>query len=210
MIGRVLAKIPPGTVVVYLSDHGYHLGQHGRFEKHSFYERAVRAPLVVAASGIAPRATPAMVELVDVFPTVCELAGVRIPGGIHGRSLVPVLRGSDEHRRWVFSTYTQNEEGMIRTADWKFIYCTGRVKRDDGYETHDPTPGRTRRLYDLRKDPEEMRDVSSAHPRILSQLQDLLHDRLRETWDDFIPIPPGLSQEERIDFMLRAPEKLRK
>jgi choline-sulfatase len=210
MIGRVLAKVPPGTVVVYLSDHGYHLGHHGRFEKHSFFERAVRAPLVVTAPGVAPRTTSAMVELVDLFPTLCELAGVRVPGGLHGRSLVPVLQGKDEHRPWVFSTYTQNEEGMIRTPEWKLVTCTGRFKRDDGYETDNPTPGRYRRLYDLRKDPEEMRDVSSANPAVVSELQRLLHDRLRETWDDFIPIPANLSEEERIDFMLRAPEKLKK
>ena len=211
MIGRVLEKVPAGSVVVYLSDHGYHLGHHGRFEKHSFYERAVRAPLVISAPGVKPRATSAMAELVDVFPTVCELAGVRVPGGIHGKSLIPILeRRTDNGRPWVFSTYTQNEEAMIRTPDWKLVYCTGRIKRDDGYETDKPMPGRYRRLFDLRKDPEEMRDVSSANPQIASNLQNLLHERLRETWDDFIPIPPDLSQEERIDFMLRPPEKLKK
>ena len=98
-VGRVLDALDAlgladDTVVVFLGDNGYMLGEHGRFEKHCFYEPAVRVPLLVRWKGHLPagRRVDGMVELVDLFPTVLDLLGVAAPGP-HGRSLVPLLKG---------------------------------------------------------------------------------------------------------------------
>jgi choline-sulfatase len=217
MLGRALtwlrgSGLAEETLVVYASDHGYHLGHHGRFEKHSFYERAVRAPLVFSRPGLLSGTSTEFVELVDVFPTVCDLTGVPTPPNLHGRALLRKAREEMSSpqfpRLWVMSTYTQNEEAMIRTDGWKLVYCTGKLKRDDGYVTENPAPGRYRKLYHLKTDPEEMKDVARDHPEIVRELQGHLHRRLQETWPASIPVPAGVSQEEAIDFMLQAPERI--
>jgi choline-sulfatase len=199
MLGRLLRAVPEDTIIVYLSDHGYHLGHHGRFEKHSFFERAVRAPLLLAGPGL-PRGkvSDALVELVDVFPTVCDLAGVPRPAGLHGRPL------AGEGRPFVTSFYAHNEEAMIRTREWKLIYGRGVVKRDDNYETDRPSPGRYRKLYHQLDDPEEMIDVSSKHPDVVRTLQARLRRRMQETWPR--PLPEGLSDEEALDLMVQPVE----
>ena len=81
------------TIVVFTSDHGYHLGEHGRWQKKSLFEESAHVPLVIAApGGRAGVVAPQTVELVDVMPTVCDLAGVPLPAGTDGRSLAPLVR----------------------------------------------------------------------------------------------------------------------
>jgi choline-sulfatase len=151
------------TLVIFTGDHGYLLGQHGRFEKHCCFEEAIRAPLFVYLPGrIAPkRQTSALVEFIDLVPTVLEFCGVAAPATIQGRTLGPVLTGrSPAHRDAVFIEYSENEEAAIRTERWKFIYGTGRRERKDGYATGRPLPGRTIRLYDLAADPGEFTNLA--------------------------------------------------
>ncbi|MFW6125364.1 MAG: sulfatase, partial [Pirellulales bacterium] len=211
-VGRVLSALEGSgqaqdTLVVYLGDHGYSLGQHGRFEKHCFYEPAVRAPLVMRYPGriAAGDSSAALVEFIDVVPTILELCGVEVPAGVQGRSLVPVLTGRcRRHRDYVVSEYLENEEAMIRTERWKFIYTTGRRERQDGYATGRPLPGRTRRLYDLARDPEEMHNLADL-PRsagTVDHLEELLYVRLISTQPDGQRVPCGLPRADAIDWCL--------
>src|SRR5438874_4092836 len=101
------------TLVIYIGDHGYCLGHHGRFEKHTLFEIAVRAPLFVRLPGRIPaqRNTDALVEFVDILPTVLDYCGVAVPEKVQGRSLVPLLDGkTTKHRDVAFSEYAENEE----------------------------------------------------------------------------------------------------
>jgi len=101
-VGRVLDEVDrlglaESTIIVLWGDHGYHLGDHGAWTKHTNYEQANRIPLVIVAPGVTARgsSSPALVETVDVYPTVAELAGLPMPSGrqpIDGRSLVPILK----------------------------------------------------------------------------------------------------------------------
>jgi choline-sulfatase len=167
-VGRVLAALDRAglaerTLVVYTGDHGYMLGQHGRFEKHCSYEPAIRAPLLVRWPGKVKPAqhTSALVEFIDIAPTILEGCGVKVPASVQGRSLVPLLEGKTaRHREHVIVEYSENEEALIRTERWKLVYTTGKRLRQDGYATGKPLPGRTVRLFDLKEDPEEMRDLS--------------------------------------------------
>ena len=219
-VGRVLdgldaLGLADDTVVVYLGDNGYMLGEHGRFEKHCFYEPAVRVPLLIRWSGHLPvgRRVDAMVELVDVFPTLLDLLGVAAPTGLHGRSFGPLRKGEPgaTGRDVVFSEYLENEEAMVRSARYKLVVGTGRRDRLDGYETGLPLPGAYQHFYDLEADPDETTDLS-GRPEIAplkDQLLLRLLARLTTTRDGVSPaVPPGLSPIEAIHFCLipRDPE----
>jgi choline-sulfatase len=174
------------TLLIYTGDHGYMLGQHGRFEKHCSFEPAIRAPLVMRLPGrIKPgRTSEALVELIDVAPTVMQLCGVAVPTTVQGRSLVDLLEGkTDQNRQQVFVEYAENEEALVRTDRWKLVYCTGKRERRDGYATGRPLPGRTARLYDLATDPDELHNLAGLPDQAarVNEMTALLADHLKRT-----------------------------
>src|SRR5262249_41415190 len=121
---------------------------------------------------------------IDLVPTVLEFCGVAVPGTVQGKSLVPLLRGAtDRHRDRVVVEYAENEEAMIRTGRWKFIYGTGKRARQDGYATGKPLPGRTVRLFDMERDPEEMTNLAGRpeHARAVARFTADLADHMRRT-----------------------------
>ncbi len=174
------------TLVIYMGDHGYLLGQHGRFEKHCSYEEAVRVPLLLRAPGVtkAGQTSPALVELIDVAPTILDYVGHKPPEAMQGRSLLDLARGQAKaHRAYVIAEYAENEEAMIRDARWKLVYCTGKRKREDGYETGKPLPGRTVQLFDLDNDPGEFTNLAKKpeHAERVAALTKQLADHMKRT-----------------------------
>lgn len=210
-IGRVLArlrelKLENDTLVVYTADHGYCLGHHGRFEKHCGYDPALRVPLILRLPGAAPgRTVRDFTEHLDLGPTLLELLGAPAFDEAHGQSLAPYLRGDkpEEPRTHVVSEYLENEEIFVRTERWKLIYCTGRRKRQDGYATDNPTPGRTVRLFDLKADPGEFINVAKRQPRVVSELEELALERIRNTHPESASEPRNTGAEAALDFYLR-------
>ena len=129
------------TIIVFTADHGDQLWEHRLFLKFVFYEASVHVPLFICGEGIEPGDRDEFVEHVDLFPTICDLAGATTPPTVHGRSLSPLLSGDptpDEWRDAVFSQIRNNR--MVRTADWKL-------------NTYDGLP---EELYDLTSDPDEL------------------------------------------------------
>jgi choline-sulfatase len=201
------------TLVVFLSDNGYLLGQHGRVEKNCFYEPAVRVPLILRWPGRLPAGKnhPELVELVDVFPTVCRLLSVPTPRPMHGIDLVSLIDGKPgaSGRQTVFSEYTENEEAMIRSKRYKLIVGSGRRERKDRLETGNPLSGPYQRLFDLQRDPDETTDLADD-PRFADILADLLHtlhERLVSTREGLEPVPTGLSPLEAIYWCLTPRDK---
>lgn len=183
-MGRMLdhlanLKLDSNTLVIYMADHGYCLGHHGRFEKHCFYEPAMRVPLMMRFPGrlAKGRTVKRATESVDVSPTLCRLLGLkeRLPG-THGRDLF-----NDPARDEIFSVYLENEETCLIWENWKLIYTTGKRKRQDGYETDNPTPGKIVRLYDRKHDAGEFRDVARQYPALVETLTKRLEKRFQET-----------------------------
>ena len=211
MVGTFLARqgerfIEQDTLVVYMADHGYSLGQHGRFEKHCCYDPALRVPLIVRFPGRVRRGVVRdFTESVDVAPTILDLLGSPPLAVQHGRSLRPYLEGRRpaQARDHIFSQYLENEEACVRTARYKFIFCSGKRKRTDGYTTDNPVPGRYVRLYDLKRDPGEFTDVAQREPQVVARMQESMLERFRSTHPEAERLPSGLGVEESIEWFLR-------
>jgi choline-sulfatase len=148
------------TIIVFTADHGEMLGDHGRWTKAVHYEGSVRIPLLVTGPGIAPGRSDALVELHDVNPTICELAGVPRLDPNDARSLLPLLSGhTQEHRETCFAVMP--DALSLRTATHKLIFG------NDG--EHE--------LYDLIADPQELDNRAQREPRLVAKLSRCLHDR---------------------------------
>ena len=106
-------------------------------------------------------------------------------------------------RSHVFSEYLENEEACVRTDRWKFIFCTGKRKRTDGYEIDNPTPGRYIRLYDVKKDPGEFTDVAKREAAVVQKMQATMLQRFRSTHPEAGKEPKGLASEDAIEYYLR-------
>lgn len=206
-VGRVLDSLEAAgllaeTLVAYLGDQGYLLGEHGRFEKHTLWEEAVRVPLLLAGPGIARgREVDDLVELVDLAPTLCELAGLPPLLTAQGRSFAAVLGGSPPehpHREAAFATYLEDNKAMIATRRWKYVFATGKRDLGQGYATGRPARGLEERLYDLRDDPGETRDVAREYPRTVDSLRRVALRRFAVTHPDADALPPYLDERGRM------------
>lgn len=214
-IGRVLTKLRQlnlenDTLVVYMADHGYNLGHHGRFEKHCSYEPALRVPLLIRFPGRVR--TGAVVkgftESVDVPATITDLLGVEPFRIQHGQSLKPYLQGrKTKPRPSIFSEYLWAEEACVRTSQWKYAHATGTRARDDGYVTDNPTPGRTIRLWDQKADPGEFTNVADKYPEVVNELQQLMLSRFRSTHPDAPNEPRNIDASEAIEWYLRPRDR---
>jgi arylsulfatase A-like enzyme len=129
-IGRVLQALDllglrERTIVILWGDHGFHLGEHGIWGKSTNFEVAARSPLIVSAPRLPAAGVhiQALVELVDVFPSVAELAGIPAPAGVEGTSFVPLL--ADPRRSWKSAAFTQHPRGglmgrSVRTGRYRY------------------------------------------------------------------------------------------
>jgi choline-sulfatase len=209
--GRVLEHLKKlgledNTLVVYTADHGYDLGHHGRFEKHCGYDQALRVPLMVRQPG---RFQPAVVrqftEHLDLGPTLLDLLDAPPLPVQHGLTLKPYLEGkpAPAPRAHVVSEYLENEEVFVRTERWKLIHGSGHRRRDDGYVTDQPTPGRYTKLFDLRADPGEFRNVAAENSTVVTQLRQVALDRFRATHPEAASEPSQTGREDLLDFYLR-------
>ena len=145
-------------------------------------------------------------HLVDVAPTLLEACGVKVPESVQGKSLLPVLSGkATTHRERVVVEYSENEEAMVRTADWKLVYTTGARKREDGYETGKPLPGRVVQLFDLKADPDETTNLADK-PEQAGRVKDLtaaLEKHLTATAREPKLIPNADDVHERLAHLLQ-------
>ncbi len=160
-IGRVLdaldrLKLREKTIIVFWSDHGYHLGEHGMWQKQTCFEEAARVPLIIAAPGTKARnaGSRAIVELVDLYPTLADLAGLKTAADLQGVSLRPLL--DDPGRLWSRPAFTQCQRGKAN-GNWVF----GRSVRTDRWRYTEWDKGRQgHELYDHDADPNEYSNLA--------------------------------------------------
>ncbi len=170
-IGRVVDALDrlglrDNTIIVFWSDHGYSLGTHGLWMKQNLFEDAARVPMIFAGPGIkAGTPSPRIVEFVDVYPTLADLAGLTPPANLAGASLRPLLAKPDAP--WERPAFTQVQRGdfpghSVRTARWRYTEWDGGAQ---GVE-----------LYDEQADAGEMKNLAAdpAHAATVAQLKALV------------------------------------
>lgn len=171
-VGRVVQALEQlgladNTVVVMTSDHGYHMYEHGLWQKRSLFENSARVPLIISAPGLAGngRQTTALAELVDLYPTLAELCGIATPDYLDGVSQVPVLK--DPTARVRDAALTQVRHGQV----------DGYSLRTDRYRYTIWGDGQSgEQLYDHQSDPREMRNLADAPE--LAELKQQLKARI--------------------------------
>ncbi len=142
------------TVVVLVSDHGYHLGDHGGlWAKLTNFEQAARSPLIIAAPGFGKGTTSlGIVELVDIYPTVADLCSLKMPERVEGKSLVPLLRQRNTKWEHYARTMVYHDEALgksVRTPRWRYTEWDGGQRGVELYD-HDSDPAE---YHNLARDP---------------------------------------------------------
>ncbi|MEM1062425.1 MAG: sulfatase, partial [Planctomycetota bacterium] len=176
-IGKVLDELDrtglaDDTIVVLWGDHGFHLGDHGAWTKHTNYEQANRIPMIFAGPGVGTpgSSTKHLAETVDIFPTLAELAGLPQPDGpqpVDGVSLVPVFNDPNVTvRDHAYHIFPKRKLGRaIRTERYRLVEWLefGRPAEEAEYE-----------LYDYETDPLERRNLADAKPEVVARLRSTL------------------------------------
>jgi len=153
------------TVVVFTSDHGFHLGDHFLWGKVSLFDIGAKVPFMIRAPGVSKggSATDAMVELIDLFPTLADLAGLEVPDHLQGQSLRSLLSNPEGmgQRDYAYSVVSRGKNLGYSLRDQKWRYG----KWPDGEE-----------LYDLTRDPQEKRSLAGnpEHTRRLKEFRQAL------------------------------------
>ncbi|HMJ88726.1 MAG TPA: sulfatase-like hydrolase/transferase [Candidatus Acidoferrum sp.] len=180
-LGRVIAELDrlglaENTVIVVWGDHGWHLGDHGMWSKHSNYEQATRIPLLVIKPRLAKAGgrSKALVESVDLYPTLCQIAGLPTPANLDGASFAATLKnpGDAATKEAVFHVYPRNRRGVGEVI--------GRAVRTERYRLVEwkkpgaPTETGVIELYDYKTDPDETRNFATEKPAIVAELRAIL------------------------------------
>ena len=173
-LGRVLAALDKlglreNTWVLLMGDNGWFMGEHGFTSKVLPYEESIRVPMIVAGPGTSARADKHLVLNVDLAPTMLDLAGLSVPESMHGRSLVPLLKGDKPDWRTSFLYEAPTPSlgswplAAIRSERWKYIQT---------FDIKDRKKLAFEELYDLKADPNEMRNLAddSKHATLKRQL----------------------------------------
>ena len=171
LVGRLLGTcdelgIRDDTIVVLWGDHGWHLGEHNFWSKNNLLQNATRSPLIIHAPGFKQNVkTDSIVELIDLYPTLCELAGIELPNHLQGTSMVPLMH--DPARPGKHAAFTRDTQGAsVTTRDYVYAeYGNGE-----------------RMLFDHRNDPDENVNVAenSEYARTVLKIKKLLDQRQEE------------------------------
>lgn len=165
-VGKILAKLKEtgadqNTIVVLWGDHGWHLGEHAIWGKHSLFEEALRSPLIITYPGMKNKGTQtkAIVETLDIFPTLCDLSGMEKPAFAEGISLKPILEGTqtDGHPALAYWGKAQS----LRTDSHRLILHA------DGFVE----------LYDHNSIEKETRNVAEEEPERVQEMLDFLKNK---------------------------------
>jgi len=162
------------TIIVLWGDHGWHLGDHDLWNKHTNFENSTRSPLIISAPGMQPGKSNSISEFVDVFPTLCDLSGVAIPSHLDGKSLVPIMKDKKATvKEFAVSQYPRSlkakdmeKEGLdsndlmgysIRNESYRYTIWMNSFKSTEPYNKDMVY---ATELYDYVKDPLETVNVA--------------------------------------------------
>jgi iduronate 2-sulfatase len=160
-VGKIVTAVDrlglrDNTIIVFTADHGYHLGEHEFWQKMSLHEESTRIPLIIHAPGKKPGASPALSQQIDIYPTLAELCGLRVPKHVQGKSLVKAI---DDPRHMVHEAVyclRGRNDHLLRTDRWALI------RYGDG----------STELYDMQTDPHQFNNLATDpdHKNTLTEL----------------------------------------
>jgi len=166
MTGKVITALEEtgqrrNTVVIFTSDHGYHLGEHDLWSKVSIHEESARVPLIISMPGKAPAVCSSLVELLDLYPTVSRLCGLKIPGNIQGTDISPTL-----------------DDPQVKVHDAILSSGKGRLYREERWALLDY--GKSGELYDMENDPQQYTNLfgNPEYAETLAGLREKLKAKL--------------------------------
>lgn len=188
-VGRLIAYLEKeglmdNTVIVYTSDQGFYMGEHGWFDKRFMYEESFRTPLLMRLPGGKKGDIPQLVQNIDYAPTFLELAGAPIPADIQGESLLPLLKG-ERPENWRNSLYYHYYEYPAEHSVKRHYGV-----RDDRYKLiHFYNDIDVWELYDLQEDPHEMNNLygKPSYEAVMKRMRDELY-KLQKQYDDPVGI----------------------
>lgn len=180
-VGKVLRTLEEegledNTIVIFTSDHGYHLGEHRFWMKVSLHEESARVPLIIKMPGKEPGVCHSFAELLDLYPTVAELAGLQPSPSLQGKSLAPTLDDPSAAVRdmaFSVSVYRGTNAFLVRTEKWAYIQ----------YE-EDATGGME--LFDMEYDPKQYNNLAHnpRYAHVVKEMQERLAGKLKEVRDN--------------------------
>ncbi|MXV75421.1 sulfatase-like hydrolase/transferase [Candidatus Poribacteria bacterium] len=193
-VGRILQqldalRLTENTVIVFASDHGFHLGEHGKWGKNSLFEVSLHSPLMVRVPGQTHLGTKtdALVELVDIYPTLCDACQLPIPTQLEGTSMIPIIE--QPTHPWKTAAFSQVKRGGVKGNSMR----TERYR----YTEWGQNGSRGTELYDYDTDPDETVNIAdlSENTELVKHLSEQLHAGWREALPDIserISVPQTL------------------
>ena len=175
LVGKVLSTLhetglEDNTIVIFTSDHGYHLGEHDFWAKVSCHDESAAVPLIIAVPGKKPAVCPSFAELLDLYPTLSSLCGLEVPARLQGKNLAPLLDDpSLKVRDSAFTINGKDNAFLLREEKWAFIQYG--EKADKGME-----------LFDMEKDPHQFTNLASRtdHTSIIATCKAKIAAKLKE------------------------------
>ena len=174
-VGKILITLKEegledNTIVVFTSDHGFHLGEHRFWMKVSLHEESVRVPLVIKVPGKAPAVCSSFSELLDLYPTLAELAGLKASEYLQGKSLVKTLDNPmTQLRDYAFSVTQGGKSFLLRNHKWAYIQ-------------YDEDAGAGMELFDMEYDAKQYNNLAHnpAYGVVVQEMQKVLREKLKD------------------------------
>lgn len=168
LTGRIIKALEESgqrnnTIIIFTSDHGYHLGEHDLWSKVSIHEESARVPLIVSMPGKKPALCKSFVELLDLYPTVSSLCGLKVPANLQGHNISAML-----------------DDPQVKVRDAILCSGKGRLYREDRWALLDY--GKRGELYDMLNDPKQYNNLfeKPGYEQILANLKTKLKMKLEE------------------------------
>jgi iduronate 2-sulfatase len=175
LVGKILTSLEAtgqrdNTIVIFTSDHGYHLGEHDMWQKVSIHEESAKVPLIICVPGKKPAVCHSLSELIDLYPTVSNLCGLKIPENIQGKDISGML--DDPSVKVRDAALSSGKGRLLRTGKWALLDY-----------------GKDGELYDMEKDPKQYDNLfgDSNYAETLNELKAKLKDKLGEIGENDLP-----------------------
>ena len=173
MVGQVLnglkeAGLDDNTIVIFTSDHGYHLGEHDFWAKVSLHDESAAVPLIIRMPGKKPAVCHSLVELLDLYPTLSNLCGLEVPKHLQGKDISKMM--TDPAKEVRSAAFSVNGKGfLLREQDWAYIAYGKNGQGDE-------------ELFDMKQDPKQFTNLAKdpKHAQIIARFQKQMANKLRE------------------------------